>query len=199
MTAAASVSSPQSRNVHGQFASVFSPRPIRGHDARKPVRFQTGTVSQTFREPPRQNDSSRVHRAVLPKSISRSRRQPARTSNLTVLSKARVTPYQANFFRPRCDRGSDAESPRKSLIRRPRSVHDQSGEMTRGSRFDCVAAAVASISCSPLHPAALQIDPPAAAGILPLGFRRVNLWRHRTNPSCARRTPSPGDAVTESG
>ena len=121
------------------------------------------------------------------------------TSNLTVLSKARVTPYQANFFRPRINRGSDAESPRKSLIRRPRLVHDQSGEMTRGSRFDCMAAAVASISCSPLHPAALQIDPPAAAGILPLGFRRVNLWRHRTNPSCARRTPSSGDAVTESG
>jgi len=159
------------------------------------VRFQTATVSQ--------NSHAQMIQAVStarfcpsPSLIS----TPAgSTSNLTVLSKARVTPYQANLFRPRCGRGSDRESPRKSLIRRPRSVHDQSGEMTRGRRFDCVASAVASISCSPLHPAALQIDPPAAAGILPLGFRRVNLWRHRTNPSCARRTPSPGDAVTESG
>ena len=119
------------------------------------------------------------------------------TSNLTVLSKARVTPYQANFFRPRNDRGSDAESPRKSLIRRPRSVHDPSGEMTRGSRFDCMASAVASISCSPLHPAALQIDPPAATGILPLGFRRVNLWRHGMNSNCVLRISSPDDALTQ--
>ena len=61
--------SPQSRSGHGHSASVFSPRPIRGHDARNPVKLQTATVSQTFREPPRANDSSRVHRAILPKSI----------------------------------------------------------------------------------------------------------------------------------
>jgi hypothetical protein len=65
----ASAISPQSRNVHGQPTSVFSPRPIRGHDARKSVQFQTAMVSQTFREPPRQNDLSRVHRAVFPTSI----------------------------------------------------------------------------------------------------------------------------------
>ena len=47
-----------------------------------------------------------------------------------------------------------------------RSVHAQSGNMTRGSQFDGGSAAVASISCSPRHPAALQIDPPAASGFL---------------------------------
>src|SRR6266568_4162602 len=40
--------------------------------------------------------------------------------------------------------------------------------MTRGSRFDCGSAAVASISCSPCHPSELQIDSPAASGNWPL-------------------------------
>ena len=54
---------------------------------------------------------------------------------------------------------------------RPRSVRDHSGDMTRGSRFDYVSAAGASISWSPRHPSALQIDPPAASEDWPLGFR----------------------------
>ena len=47
-----------------------------------------------------------------------------------------------------------------------RSVHVQSGNMTRASQFDGGSAAVASISCSPRHSAALQIDPPAASEFL---------------------------------
>ena len=59
-----------------------------------------------------------------------------------------------------------------------RSVHAESENMTRASQFDCGSAAVASISCSPPHPAALQIDPPAASEFWPLCFAPVNLWRH---------------------
>jgi len=51
------------------------------------------------------------------------------------------------------------------------SVHDQTADHTRESRFDYGSAAVSSISCSHRNPSALQIDPPASSGIWPLPFR----------------------------
>jgi hypothetical protein len=70
-----------------------------------------------------------------------------------------------------------------------RSVHAQSGNMTRARQFDGGSAAVASISCSPRHPSALQIDPPAASESLPSGFARVNFWRHSIIRFCEGKMP----------